>query len=92
MPEVSTPENGILVFSEVAYPGWEAEIDGKKTELLTADGLLRALPITAGNHRVQLTYRPTALNTGAMLSQVTLVITCLAFFVPLGYRFLRKRQ
>jgi uncharacterized membrane protein YfhO len=90
--EVSSPENGILVFSEVAYPGWEAEIDGTKTEILTADGLLRAVPVSAGNHHVQLVYRPSALSTGALISQFALGIACIAFLAPIVLGFMRRKQ
>ena len=37
----STEADGILVLSEVAYPGWQATIDGRPTPIFVADGLLR---------------------------------------------------
>ena len=47
-------ENGMLVFSEVYYPGWQAAIDGAPARLLRADGILMALALPKGRHAVEL--------------------------------------
>jgi hypothetical protein len=49
----------ILVASELWYPGWRAEVDGGERRIMRADGVLRAVEVPAGTHRVTMTYRPT---------------------------------
>lgn len=56
--EVDNPKGGLLVFSEVYYPGWTAAIDGKPAELGRVNYLLRALKVPAGKHRVTMEFSP----------------------------------
>ncbi len=48
----------VAVFCENQYPGWKAWVDGKPTPILTADQLLRALPLEGGSHRVEFRFEP----------------------------------
>ena len=52
---------GTLVLSEVMYPGWLVRVDGQEAELKTAHDLLRAVPLEAGEHRVEFLFRPTSI-------------------------------
>ena len=54
--------------TDLAYPGWRAEADGKPAEILRADGFFRGVALPAGEHRVVFTYRPIAFYAGAALS------------------------
>ncbi|MCA9859951.1 MAG: YfhO family protein [Thermomicrobiales bacterium] len=51
--ETVTAAPGMLVTSEIAYPAWNAYIDGEPVEIATAFGLLRAVEIPAGTHIVE---------------------------------------
>ncbi len=63
---------GLLVLSEIWYPGWRAWVDGRAVPVVRADYLLRAVPIEqAGAHRVRLVYVPVWLYVGAAISVVT---------------------
>jgi uncharacterized membrane protein YfhO len=63
---------GFVVLSEVYYPGWEARIDGEPAPLLKADYILRAIPVPAGDHTIELRFRPAALSWGLMISALSL--------------------
>jgi len=73
-----TTAAGLLVLSEVAYPAWEATVDGKRVEVLTANGLFRAVPIPAGEHTVVLRYRSAATARGLAISAATAAATLAA--------------
>jgi hypothetical protein len=67
---------GILVLSEVMYPGWQAQIDGKPAPIIVEGGLLRGLQLGVGEHEVVFSFHPTSLDLGAAL--------CLAALLLLG--------
>jgi len=64
---------GLLVFSEVDYPGWRAFVDGDAVPLLRANYVLRALCTPAGEHEVTLVYDPPLVKIGAVVSGLTLL-------------------
>ena len=59
---------GLLVVSETYYPGWEATVDGKPQPIHEVFGALRGVVLEAGNHRVEMRYRPGVVMLGAALS------------------------
>jgi hypothetical protein len=66
---------GLLVFSEIAYPGWRATVDGDRVPLVRADYVLRALCVPSGEHRVVLVYDPPLLKVGLAITGLTLLLT-----------------
>jgi hypothetical protein len=67
-----------LVLAEAAYPGWRATIDGKPAAIVRADHVLRGLSLPAGEHRVELEYRPRSFQVGLAVSAAALVALALA--------------
>ena len=61
---------GLLVVSELYLAGWQATVDGAPAELVPADGVLRGVYLPAGEHRVEMVYRPWAVTAGAVGSVV----------------------
>jgi hypothetical protein len=64
---------GLLVINDAAYEGWSAEVDGRPGEILAGNGVVRAIPLEAGSHRVLLRYRTPGMAAGAILSLFTLI-------------------
>jgi len=69
--ETSTGAPGLLVLSEVYYPAWKAYIDDRPAPLYRADHLLRAIPVPAGEHTVELRYESWTLRIGMVVSLLT---------------------
>ncbi|NPA27204.1 MAG: YfhO family protein, partial [Chloroflexi bacterium] len=72
---VQTPGAGWLLVAQQAYPGWQAQIDGRATPLYRAEYALLALPLTAGEHIVTLTYHAPGWPLTAALALLTLGAT-----------------
>ncbi len=69
---------GILVLSEIYYPGWRAALDGDPLPILRADYTLRALCVPPGEHRIVMTYDPPALKIGLATTGLTSLLVVIA--------------
>ncbi len=75
--EVESAQGGLVVFSEVYYPGWTATIDGQPAELGRANYVLRALNVPSGKHEVVLTFKPQSISTTETIAYVALAVLAL---------------
>jgi len=60
--DVKSVRGGVVVFSEIYYPGWTATVDGEPVELGRVDYVLRALTVSPGQHQVELSFFPKSLD------------------------------
>ena len=51
--EAEAAQDSALVVSNIWYPSWKAEIDGKAARVLRANGALQAVLLPAGRHQVR---------------------------------------
>jgi len=64
---------GYLVLADTWYPGWEAVADGEPVPILRANHAFRAIYLGAGEHTVEMVYRPLSVRVGVVVSLATLV-------------------
>jgi hypothetical protein len=81
-PDVSVHTNGrgLLVLSEIYYPGWKATVNGRPTGIIEVDGGLRAVIVPAGDSRVSLRYRPASVLWGGIISLATVIAITISCF------------
>jgi len=60
--DVDSALGGVLALHETWYPGWIAEIDGRRVPIMRADVLFRGVEVPAGRHRVVFRYVPFSLE------------------------------
>lgn len=65
---VDSTNGGYVVLSDSWYPGWNAYVDGKKTEILRANYAYRALYVDKGIHTVLFSFAPNSFKIGQLLS------------------------
>jgi hypothetical protein len=87
---VSTSRNGMLILSDNFYPGWEAQVDGKQSQILRANYTLRAVRIPAGIHNVTFVYNPGYFNWGKSISICFGLILLLIIITKLILSFLKR--
>ena len=68
------PAAGVLVLSDVYYPGWNAYVDGRRREIVRANYAFRAVALEAGAHTVVFRYEPRSFTLGARVTLGALVI------------------
>ena len=75
--EVESGKGGVIVFSEIYYPGWTATVDGVEQELGRVDYVLRALQVKPGKHEIVLSFFPKTITRTETIAYVALVILLL---------------
>ena len=80
--EVKSNKGGVIVFSEIYYPGWTATIDGQPAELGRVNYILRALNVKAGSHKVVLDFHPASVKKTETVAYVAYAV--LALLIILG--------
>ena len=65
---------GYLVLTDTYYPGWRATVDGEPTDILRANYAFRAVWLEAGEHVVEMTYRPASVLVGGAVSLAALFL------------------
>ena len=75
--EVNSGKGGVIVFSEIYYPGWTATVDGVEQELGRVDYVLRALQVKPGRHEVVLSFFPKTINRTETVAYVAYVVLLL---------------
>ena len=82
---INSAKGGVVVFSEIYYPGWTATIDGQPAELGRVNYILRALNVKAGKHEVVLDFHPSSISTTETIAYVALgallLAICAALFI-----------
>ena len=78
--EATSSSRGIMVLSEVYYPGWKAYVDGAETPILRTDYNLRGIVVPEGSHHVEFRFTPPPFVRGAWIT-VAAVCVCLAGMV-----------
>lgn len=67
---------GLLVLSEIMYPGWTAWVDGQQADIESYQDILRSVQLADGGHEVIFEFRPFSVFVG--------ILICLAAIALLG--------
>ena len=79
---------GLLVISQMDYPGWQATVGGTHVPVLRADYALQGVVVPVGESVVELAFRPRSVYLGGALSALGLLVIALCIASP---RFARRR-
>lgn len=83
--------DGIAIFSEIYYnKGWDAYIDGVKTDYFRANYVLRALNIPSGNHIIEFKFQPSVYSISENISLASSLILFILLFLISYKEYYRK--
>ena len=88
--EVNSDKGGVIVFSEIYYPGWTATVDGEEQELGRVNYVLRALRVKPGKHEVVLSFFPKSIDRTETIAWSAYVVLLL-ILLYLGWSTYRRK-
>lgn len=90
---IESAEESLFVFSEIWYTaGWKAFVDGKETDLIRANYVLRALRVPAGNSTVEMRFEPKVWAVGQTVSLISSSLMILLLLLWLFGEYKKWKQ
>lgn len=89
---VNSEKGGIIVFSEIYYPGWTATIDGQKAELGRVNYILRALNVKSGKHIVELKFDPTSVHATETIAYIAFAILIILVIAIVAWKIKAQKK
>ncbi len=68
---------GMVILTDSWYPGWEAAVDGRPARIEQAYGAFRGVMLDAGDHTIEMRYRPWSVFLGAAISAAAACVAML---------------
>jgi hypothetical protein len=81
---------GLLVVSNIDYPGWQATIDGESALLYRTNSIFQGVVVPAGRHEVILRFWPDSFRWGNLLSLAGIILAFILFLI--GSRYKRSNE
>ena len=72
--EINDPSMDSILMTIPYDKGWTVYVDGKKTEIKRAAGMLISIDAEMGSHHIRMKYTPPGRNAGIMISIITLLL------------------
>lgn len=72
--ECQMKSNGLLVLSDLFYPGWCAQVNGERANILRTNDVMRGIYLEEGTYTIEFSYRPIPLYIGFFISLLTILI------------------
>lgn len=77
----SSPKDGVVVFSEIYYPGWQATIDGQPADIARANYILRAMNVPGGEHTIEMWFDPRSIHVTESIAYAALALLLIGIMV-----------
>ena len=90
--EVKSDKGGVLVFSEIYYPGWKAEVDGTPVDVARVNYVLRAIRINPGAHQVRLSFFPESISRTETVAYIAMALLIMAFLACLFFAWKKSKD
>lgn len=87
--EAGITDTCFVVLSDLYYPDWKVEIDGKTAKIYRTNFLVRGVPLEPGQHSIRFAYDSRSLRTGMFLSASASVVIVLSL-LPAAVRYFRR--
>ena len=89
---VNSKNGGVVVFSEIYYPGWTCTVDGEPVEVGRVNYVLRAINVKGGKHEVMLEFRPKSLATTETVAYASFVLLLVMVVLAVALQVRKSRK
>ncbi|RJP23233.1 MAG: hypothetical protein C4520_06675 [Candidatus Abyssobacteria bacterium SURF_5] len=72
--DVEAPQAGIVWVSDCHYPGWQAWVDGTKSDVLRVNHAFKGVFVEAGPHKIRIKFMPASFRWGIGLGIAGLIL------------------
>jgi hypothetical protein len=83
---IETDRDGILVISDVLYPGWELFVNGEKQKIYKANTTFRAGILKAGLNNILFDYNPKSFKIGFIFTIIGIGLTIILLVIHFRIR------
>ena len=84
---------GVAIFSEMYYKnGWNAYIDGIKSEYFKTNYVLRALTVPSGAHKIEFKFEPEVIVQGSKITLASTILLGLVIVGGIGFTFWKPKK
>jgi uncharacterized membrane protein YfhO len=80
------------VFSEIFYDrGWKAYIDGKESNIIQTNYVLRGLIVPSGNHKITFEFKPASFYNSSKAALISSVLVWLLLIAAIAQSFRKEK-
>ena len=90
--QAQSEKGGIIVFSEIYYPEWEAQVDGQPVEVGRVNYVLRAIRVPAGQHEIVLSFFPKSVDKTETVANIGLILLLLSIIAAIVMSVIRRKK
>lgn len=90
--DVESKQGGVLVFSEIYYPGWTATVDGNEVEIARVNYVLRAIKMDGGKHHVVLKFDPQSVHTTDTIAYIALILLVIMLIGAIALPIIKSKK
>lgn len=90
--EVNSEKGGVIVFSEIYYPGWTVTVDNQPAELGRVNYVLRAMSVKPGKHEVTMSFQPASIRKTEAVAYTSYGILLLLIAIGLLVEWKKRKK
>jgi len=91
--DFNASSNQFVVFSEIYYPrGWNAYLDGTKTDYIKVNYVLRGMAIPKGKHQIEFRFEPQSYKLGNTLTLIATIIAYVLLALAIYFEVKNKKS
>ena len=90
--EVYSKNGGLVVFSEIYYPGWTATIDGQEAPIGRANYILRCMNVPAGKHTIHMEFKPKSVQQTETIANICFYVILILLIAAVVFGRKKKKD